>query len=373
MTEHGTDQRGATLKLRGVEKRYGSVQALQSTDLRIEGGEFFSLIGPSGSGKTTLLGTVAGFVPPTRGQIEVDGKDLAKLPPYRREIGMVFQNYALFPHLNVFDNVAFPLRLRKLGEPEVRRQVMEMLETVRLPDVGPRMPNQLSGGQQQRIALARAAVYGPRILLMDEPLGALDKNLREEMQYEIKHIHENLGVTVVYVTHDQSEALTMSNRIAIMRDGAIVQHGTPRDLYEHPRNAFAACFLGSANLFDVTGHQDATGEVVAVETNAGAMRAVRPNGDLSGREAVVCVRPESIGIDRANGQDPNAEADMNALPGRVSDAVYTAGTFRYQVDAGTGSPISVRLNSVRQSDMLRTGDPVVLRWPAQATLIIPKE
>lgn len=361
------------MALRGVEKRYGNVRALQPTDLRIEGGEFFSLIGPSGSGKTTLLGAVAGFTPPTRGQIEVDGNDLARLPPYRREIGMVFQNYALFPHLNVFDNVAFPLRLRKVSEQDVRKQVAGMLETVRLPDVGPRMPNQLSGGQQQRIALARAAVYGPRILLMDEPLGALDKNLREEMQFEIKAFHARIGATVLYVTHDQDEAAAMSDRIAIMRNGSIVQHGTPRDLYEHPRNAFVARFLGSANLFEVVKHAKAAGQLVSVETNAGPMRAVRPASDVSGSGAVVCVRPESIEIEKVSAKTRRSKTGANLLEGRVSDAVYTAGTFRYQVDAGTGSPISVRLNSVRQSDMLQPGDQVMLRWPAPATLIIPKE
>lgn len=364
---------GSELVLRGVEKRYGSVQALHPTDLEIAGGEFFSLIGPSGSGKTTLLGAVAGFSPPTRGSIEVDGKDMARLPPYRREVGMVFQNYALFPHLNVFENVAFPLRLRKLPKQAVIQQVKDMLEIVRLPDVGKRMPNQLSGGQQQRIALARAAVYGPKILLMDEPLGALDKNLREEMQYEIKAFHARIGATVLYVTHDQDEAAAMSDRIAIMRGGRIAQHGTPRDLYEHPRNAFVACFLGSANLFDVNKVTAGTGDTVTAETPEGAMRGLKPVGGLPDAEMVICVRPESIEINKALATSTAQASDLNCLEGQVSDAIYTAGSFRYQVATSTGLQLSVRLNSVRQSEMLRPGDHVEMSWSALSTLIIPKE
>ena len=367
------NDKGAKLVLRSVSKRYGNVQALHPTDLEIERGEFFSLIGPSGSGKTTLLGTVAGFTPPSQGEIEVDGRDMARLPPYRREVGMVFQNYALFPHLTVFENVAFPLRLRKMSDADVRRQVQAMLETVQLPDMGDRMPSQLSGGQQQRIALARAAVYGPRILLMDEPLGALDKNLREDMQLEIKAFHARIGATVLYVTHDQDEAAAMSDRIAIMRDGRIVQHGTPRDLYEHPRNSFVACFLGSANLFDVVKAKGGSGDLVEVETPVGPMRAVKPSTGVAEAGMVLCVRPESILIEKAGAEWQAPGNGENSIEGVVSDAVYTAGTFRYQVEAGDGLQLSVRLSSVRQLEMLRTGDRVVLRWPAQATLIIPEE
>jgi len=363
-------EQGAKLTLRGVSKHYGKLVALEPTDLVIEPGEFFSLIGPSGSGKTTLLGAVAGFTPPTQGSIEVDGTDIVTLPPYRRNIGMVFQNYALFPHMSVADNVAFPLRLRKMPEAEVRERVARMLATIRLPDVGERMPSQLSGGQQQRIALARAAVYDPRLLLMDEPLGALDKNLREDMQYEIKAFHRAVNATVLYVTHDQDEAATMSDRIAIMNQGRIVQHGTPRELYEYPRNAFIAAFLGSANLISIDGSPQRSAEAVKVRI-AGArdMKAVDSTDGASG-PTVICVRPETIRI-ADHGDEPSPEE--NRIEGKVLDAVYTAGTFRYQVDAGTDEPISVRMPSIRQSDMLPPGASVTLAWPASATLLIPKE
>ena len=363
-------ERGAELKLSGVEKRYGKVQALRPTDLELNRGEFFSLIGPSGSGKTTLLGAVAGFTPPTRGRIEVDGTDMAKLPPYQREIGMVFQNYALFPHLTVGENIAFPLRLRKLPDSEVKDRVAQMLDTVRLPDMANRMPSQLSGGQQQRIALARAAVYGPRILLMDEPLGALDKNLREEMQAEIKAFHAQMGTTALYVTHDQDEAAAMSDRIAIMRQGSIAQLGTPRDLYEHPRNAFVACFLGSANLFDVVRETDRDAKFVKVETKTGPMLAVTSDA-VPIPDAVLCVRPESIAIQRTENSAP--DSSMNSVIGRIADAIFTAGSFRYVVDVAGGAPVSVRLTSIRQTEMLKPGDDVVLSWPSTATLMIPKE
>jgi putative spermidine/putrescine transport system ATP-binding protein len=364
---------GAKLALVGVEKRYGEITALHPTDLVVELGEFFSLIGPSGSGKTTLLGTVAGFTPPSSGRIEIDGQDIAMLPPYRRNIGMVFQNYALFPHMSVFDNVAFPLRLRRLPDNDVARSVTRMLSAVRLPDVGRRRPSELSGGQQQRIALARAAVYEPRILLMDEPLGALDKNLREEMQFEIKAFHRHIDATVVYVTHDQDEATAMSDRIAIMNHGRIVQCGAPRDLYEHPCNAFAASFLGSANLFPVAGGGEATRGAVRVRLADGTeLKAVASSNATEGSSPwMICVRPESIRIGPTG--TLSVGDDANLLEGRVTDAVYTAGTFRYLVDVGAGVSVAVRLPAVRQSPMLQCNQPVTLAWPASATLLIPKD
>ncbi|MGN6768846.1 MAG: ABC transporter ATP-binding protein [Rhizobiaceae bacterium] len=364
---------GAQLSLKGVEKRYGHVAALHPTDLEIEPGEFFSLIGPSGSGKTTLLGTVAGFVLPTSGVIAMDGTNIASLPPYRRNIGMVFQNYALFPHMNVFDNVAFPLKLRGMAKAEISGRVQRMLETVRLPGVGDRLPSQLSGGQQQRVALARAAVYDPRMLLMDEPLGALDKNLREEMQSEIKAFHRQIAATILYVTHDQDEATTMSDRLAIMNDGHIVQHGTPRDLYEHPANAFVARFLGNANLFAFTEPVCAGGQEVVVRSTGGrSLRAVAPCGARPAAESwLACVRPETVRIEPAG--KPCGSEDLNAAEGEVLDAVYTAGTFRYQVRLDDGSRFAVTLPSVRQGAMFKPGERVALAWPANATLLIPKE
>ncbi len=365
-------ERGAKLVLQEVSKRYHKAVALHPTNLDIEPGEFFSLIGPSGSGKTTLLGTVAGFVPQSSGRIEIDGTDVAVLPPYRRNIGMVFQNYALFPHMSVFENVAFPLRLRKRPGAEVDQRTNMMLATVRLPDFGHRMPSQLSGGQQQRVALARAAVYGPRMLLMDEPLGALDKNLREEMQYEIKSFHRHIDATVLYVTHDQEEAAAMSDRLAIMNAGRIVQHGTPRHLYEHPRNAFVASFLGSANLIEVVGAPDGTGKEVKVAmASGGVLKAINTIGSgAASEEGVVCVRPESIRIESEPGRE-GCDAS-NRLTGHILDATYTAGSFRYQIEADVGTPITVRMPSIRQSDMLLRGAEVSVVWPASATLLIRK-
>ncbi|HTN96706.1 MAG TPA: ABC transporter ATP-binding protein, partial [Nordella sp.] len=315
MAEHGSG-----LVLDGVSKHYGGVAALQPISIEIKPGEFFSLIGPSGSGKSTLLGAIAGFIPPSAGRILIDGRDIVDIPPYRRNIGMVFQNYALFPHLTVFENVAFALRLRKLSKAEVTGKTQRMLDIIRLSGMGERRISELSGGQQQRVALARAAVYDPRILLMDEPLGALDKNLREEMQYEIKAFHNKIAATIVYVTHDQEEAAAMSDRIAIMRDGQIVQHGGPRDLYEHPRNIFVASFLGDANIFKI---RDVKAEARSLRLDIGDGLSVSAPGDTaSASQHYVCVRPESIAIG-APGVF-NGAAGQNVLSGTIADVVYTA-------------------------------------------------
>ena len=227
-----------------IDKSYdGEVLVVKNLNLNIAKGEFVTMLGPSGSGKTTTLMMLAGFETPTNGEIFLQGNPISKIPPYEREIGMVFQNYALFPHMTVQENLSFPLEVRKLSKSDVQNKVKKALDMVELGNFGTRFPAQLSGGQQQRVALARALVFEPRLVLMDEPLGALDKNLREQMQYEIKHIHERIGITVVYVTHDQSEALTMSNRIAVFDDGVVQQCSTPELLYERPENAFVANFI----------------------------------------------------------------------------------------------------------------------------------
>ena len=243
--------RGAEIRFENVAKHYGAVHALHPFSLTIEAGEFFSIIGPSGSGKTTLLGVTAGYVPPSGGRILVNGENIVGVPPFRRGIGMVFQNYALFPHMSVAENVSFPLRMRRTDKAATAERVKRILAMVQLEQLAERRPSQLSGGQQQRVALARAAVYDPVLLLMDEPLSALDKNLRETMQDEIKQFQAALDSTVLYVTHDQSEAAAISHRIAIMNHGRLEQVGTPRELYEHPVNRFVASFLGEANLFEL--------------------------------------------------------------------------------------------------------------------------
>ena len=241
-------EKDSFVKFENVDKSYdGESLVVKGLNLDIPQGEFLTMLGPSGSGKTTTLMMLAGFETPTSGEIYLEGEPISSIPPYKRGIGMVFQNYALFPHMTVNENLAFPLEVRKLEKSEVDEKVHKALSMVELQDFGTRMPLQLSGGQQQRVALARALVFEPRLVLMDEPLGALDKKLREQMQYEIKHIHENIGITVVYVTHDQSEALTMSNRIAVFNDGKIQQISTPDVLYEKPDNSFVAQFIGENN------------------------------------------------------------------------------------------------------------------------------
>jgi len=352
---------GAQVEYRDVAKTYGHVHALRPTSLAIEPGEFFSIIGPSGSGKTTLLGVTAGYIPPTGGQILVNGKNIVGVPPFQRNIGMVFQNYALFPHMTVGDNVGFALRMRGVGKSEVASRVKRMLDLVRLSDMAGRRPGQLSGGQQQRVALARAAVYDPLLLLMDEPLSALDKNLREAMQDEIKQFQATLGSTVLYVTHDQAEAAAMSHRIAIMNHGELAQVGSPRDLYEHPVNRFVANFLGEANLFDLS-------EVTAHGTGARALTtqglvltsAMAPNGSAQ----CACVRPETLNL--ATGP---VEAD-NLLEGRIVDATYTAGSLRYRIEIAPGLVLTKRTPSVRGEALMPTGTEVRLYWRAEDTLLV---
>ncbi|MEM7122333.1 MAG: ABC transporter ATP-binding protein [Pseudomonadota bacterium] len=355
---------GARIAYRNIAKSYGSVQALSATTLDIEPGEFFSIIGPSGSGKTTLLGVTAGYIPPTGGEILIDGRNIVGVPPFQRNIGMVFQNYALFPHMTVGDNVGFALKMRGVSKSETAERVGRMLSLVRLGDMAGRRPSQLSGGQQQRVALARAAVYDPLLLLMDEPLSALDKNLREAMQDEIKQFQAALGSTVLYVTHDQAEAAAMSHRIAIMNQGRVVQVGSPRDLYEHPVNRFVASFLGEANLFDlkdITAHGKGTR---AITTDGFVVQsAMAPDG--SGQCA--CVRPETINLDVAP-----VEAD-NSLEGHIVDATYTAGSLRYRIQVAPDLVLTQRTPSVRGAALLPDGTKVQLSWRAEDTLLVSSD
>ena len=362
-TSAGRARPGAAVSIDGLGRRYGEVVALHPTTLEIAAGEFFSLIGPSGSGKTTLLGAIAGFLAPSCGDVRVDGTSIVETPPYRRNIGMVFQNYSLFPHMNVFDNIAFPLRMRKVPKSAIETRVRRMLDVVRLPDVGERMPTQLSGGQQQRIALARAAIYDASLLLMDEPLGALDKNLREEMQFEIKQFHHAIGTTIIYVTHDQDEAATMSDRIAILNRGHVEQIGTPRDLYEQPINAFVASFLGQANMFDLASVTAGPDGVISARARNG-LELVAALAPATRRSLVACVRPEAIVLaDRPL-------ATPNALCGVLRDRIYTAGSIWYRIVVGDVA-IAVRKPAQRKLDQFTSGMTVYLGWDATDTLLIP--
>ena len=350
---------GSAISLRAVTKRYGDEPVVDRVSIEIEPGEFFSLLGPSGSGKTTTLMSIAGFASVDEGQIFVDGIDIAGEPPQRRGFGMVFQNYAIFPHLDVFENVAFPLRARGVAAAEVRSRVAEALALVRLEQFGPRYARQLSGGQQQRVAIARAIVFRPKVVLMDEPLGALDKNLRYEMQVEIKDIQRRLGMTVVYVTHDQEEAMNMSDRIGIMNRGRVEQTGPPTEVYERPSTTFIGRFLGEANLLEGE-FKAAAGDVgTSTLANGVALRALAPKPFPVGSRVSHFVRPERIALSAAD-DAASLAGDVNRLNGRIRRISFLGNIIRYLVDAG-GVDITVDVQNARAA-RLELGHPVGLSW-----------
>jgi putative spermidine/putrescine transport system ATP-binding protein len=324
MSEHVAASTDALVRFVGVHKTYdGANRVVDRLDLDIVRGEFLTLLGPSGSGKTTTLMMLAGFEAPTEGEILLDGRAIGRLPPHKRAIGMVFQHYALFPHMSVAENVAFPLTVRRLPKHVVAARVERALSMVQLAPLAARRPAQLSGGQQQRVAVARALVFEPKLVLMDEPLGALDKQLREQMQLEIRRLHRELGVTMVYVTHDQSEALTMSDRIAVFRQGRIQQIGSPEEIYERPANAFVARFIGENNRVVGTVER-VDGGRCAVRVRGGAVLAGTCSGPLApGEEALVSVRPEQIVL----GEGP---ADC-ALDGTLAEAIYLGDHLRLRI------------------------------------------
>ena len=361
--------RGA-IELRGLTKRYGEETVVDAIALSIAPGEFFSLLGPSGSGKTTTLMMVAGFVRPDGGAILLDGKDMAAVPPQKRGFGMVFQNYAIFPHLSVFENIAFPLRARRWANDAVAERVSWALELVRLGRFGDRHAHQLSGGQQQRVALARAIVFHPAVVLMDEPLGALDKNLRFEMQVEIKEIQQRLGTTVLYVTHDQEEAMSMSDRIAILNRGRIDQVGPPGEVYERPANPFVGRFLGEANLIEGTIAPQFGDGTRLVLPSGHELRA--PSGSCSGgARGMLFIRPERIEI--TPGANAAGGPRNNALAGRIRRCAFLGNILRYAVDIDRIAPVTVDLQNAVGVAPLPVGAPVVLRWPVAESLILPAE
>lgn len=350
------------LRVRGIRKSYGPVVALDETDLSIAEGEFLTLLGPSGSGKTTLLMSVAGLTEPDSGDIWIDEKLSTFLPVHHRDIGMVFQNYALFPHMTVFENVAFPLRMRRVNAAQMRKDVHFALETVRLGEMGHRLPRELSGGQQQRVALARCFVYRPSIILMDEPLGALDKKLRDEMQLEVKHLHSELGITVLYVTHDQEEALVMSDRIGLMNNGGLEQLGTPSDLYKNPESLFAAEFLGESNIIPVNLENGDERPRLRGPGNllVSAVVGALPAGKKAGN---VMVRPESVRI-LADGQSAD-----NAFEGTVTDVIMLGGVVRVITRLPEGLDVSSK-HLLSASMRVKEGDAIRVGWDrADATLL----
>ncbi len=344
------------VKFDKVDKSYdGKVLVVKDLNLDIAEGEFITMLGPSGSGKTTCLMMLAGFETPTNGEIYLDGNPISNIPPHKRGIGMVFQNYALFPHMTVYENLAFPLKVRKFSKDETDKKVEKALSMVSLSGFGSRMPGQLSGGQQQRVAVARALVFDPAVVLMDEPLGALDKNLRESMQYEIKHIHESIGVTVVYVTHDQSEALTMSNRIAVFNDGKVQQLSSPDKLYEEPVNSFVAEFIGENNTFqgEVT---DISGKKCKIKLNSGDEILANPIRVKSkGEKSIVSLRPERAII------DPDDKMD-NKFTGKIEEVIYHGDHTRVRLNLLDNHEFILKVpNSSARMD-IKLGNQIKIGW-----------
>jgi len=343
----------AGIDLDRVTKRYGENTVVDGIDLAIEPGEFMTFLGPSGSGKTTTLNMIAGFTQVTEGRLRIYGEPVAKLPPHKRDIGMVFQNYALFPHRTVAENIAYPLQRRRLSKAQQREKVAAALDMVRMGDYGDRYPSELSGGQQQRVALARALVYRPRVLLMDEPLGALDKKLREWLQSEIKRIHREVGSTFVYVTHDQEEALSMSDRIAVFNDGRIEQVGTAEDLYEAPRTLFVGRFLGESTV--LLGRGVPAGDRRTAIDVAG--HRVLANGRAPREALAILIRPENLRLEPAGAFPTEAR---NAIPVTILDVTYLGASRRYAVRLPDGSEGAVRLG--QEARIHRVGDEAAMTW-----------
>jgi len=359
----------ADVRLEQVTKRFGDTLAVDAIDLEIARGEFFSLLGPSGCGKTTTLAMIGGFETPTSGRICLGDRDVSRVPPYRRDVNTVFQSYALFPHLDVFDNVAFGLRRRKLGGEEVRSRVTEALGLVDLPGFERRTPAQLSGGQQQRIALARALVNRPRVLLLDEPLGALDLKLRKQMQLELKRIQQDVGITFLYVTHDQEEAMVMSDRLAVMNRGQIEQLGSPEEVYETPSTEFVASFLGASNLIPGTvvdrGGPSEPARVVldgAGEVRVPAQRLPAGSGTVK-----VGVRPEKL---RLAPLAAPADAGVNQVSGEVTLASYLGVSHQYEVTGPSQTTVTVYVQNHGGERPPALGDPVRLSWLPEHTFAV---
>ena len=372
MVDALADSAGGAVRLVGLEKRFEGSHAVRGIDLDIHAGEFFSLLGPSGCGKTTTLRMIAGFEEPSAGQILLDGSDLVAVPAHRRPVNTVFQSYALFPFLDVWGNVAFGLRYQKGGKDRkdlARRRVSEMLELVQMSDYARRRPGQLSGGQQQRVALARALVLQPRVLLLDEPLGALDAKLRKHLQLELKAIQQEVGVTFIYVTHDQEEALTMSDRLAVMRDGRVEQVGGPEAVYAAPESAYVAGFLGSANVLDVTVR--GAGPAGSVDCGLGqlGLRAVGATTAASGK---VIVRPERIVLEPAEDATPEPTGH-NVFHGLVDRIVYLGPTTHVVVRLADGQTLLVAVPNAGEplSSPFVVGRPVRATFPAEAARLLP--
>lgn len=359
---------GIAVSIRGLKKTYANLDAVKNLSIDIGDGEFFSILGPSGCGKTTTLKCVGGFIKPTAGSIFIHGEEVQHLPPYRRNVNTVFQNYALFPHLTVIDNVAFGLKMQGVAKKERRSRAAEALESVQLLEMAERNVTQLSGGQQQRVALARALVNRPAVLLLDEPLGALDLKLRKDMQAELKEIQRNTGLCFIYVTHDQEEALTMSDRVAVMRDGEMLQVASPVEIYERPTTRFVADFIGESSFLagSVSGRE---GEIAIVDVpNIGEYRVVAPEA-TPGMPLVIGVRPENVHLHAVNGEVGTA---ANRVRARVESALYAGGETSYVLRATDGTPIRARLHHQpgEEAVLFAEGSEVLATFDVQSAIPI---
>ncbi|MDQ7791076.1 MAG: ABC transporter ATP-binding protein [Desulforudis sp.] len=357
------------IELLNVQKEFGSFTAVKNLDLNIKQGEFLTLLGPSGCGKTTTLRMIAGFETPTSGEILMDGVSLLAKQPYERNLNTVFQSYALFPHMTVWDNVAFGLRMHRVPRNEIAQRVKAALEMVQLPEFGDRLPRQLSGGQQQRVAIARAVVNRPRVLLLDEPLGALDLKMRKQMQLELKHLQRHLGITFVYVTHDQEEALIMSDRIGVMHAGVLEQIGTPDEIYERPATAFVADFIGETNLLPATVGQ-ANGSSVLLEMGDLRLRVPTAGNLASGQHVTVAIRPEHLTLGPANGltrSSPNGEDDQ--LEVTLIERIYAGPVVKTVVRLQTGKDVLIT-DSTGRDIPFKEGDRAMLKFAVGKVVIL---
>jgi spermidine/putrescine transport system ATP-binding protein len=354
---------GGEVKLVDLVKRFADVTAVAGINLEMQPGEFFSLLGPSGCGKTTTLRLIAGFERPDEGQILLDDADMAQVPPHKRNVNTVFQNYALFPHLNVFDNVAFGLRYKDVGKQEIKQKVADSLALVRLEGMQKRRPSQLSGGQQQRVALARALILNPAVLLLDEPLGALDAKLRKALQIELKALQEEVGITFIYVTHDQEEALTMSDRLAVMSDGRVEQVGTPNEVYEEPRTTYVADFLGVSNLMDARAEgPDGNGRC---KLRLGDFQLLAGQGESDARgEARIVIRPERVGL------EAQGATGENRVPGMVERVVYVGSILQVIVHLAPGQTLQAWIQNQGEGLPYGQGTPVTVHLPVDALRVL---
>jgi spermidine/putrescine transport system ATP-binding protein len=363
---HPNKSRDDVIELRHVSKQFGDFVAVHDADFAITRGEFFAMLGPSGCGKTTTLRMIAGFETPSSGEIRLEGSDVSRVPPYRRNVNTVFQQYALFPHMTVWDNVAFGPRSRKVAEKEITKRVGEMLEIVRLPEYAKRKPAQLSGGQQQRVALARALVNFPSALLLDEPLGALDLKLRQAMQIELKRIQREVGITFIFVTHDQEEALTMSDRIAVMNQGWVDQIGAPEEIYHHPQSVFVAGFIGQANLWSVTVESASADTAVVALFGRRVTAPLDGHRARAGDEVQLMVRPERVRVS----VEEAADGSM-VLPCTVIDYVFQGPVVRFALAGPDDAEVVAHVGADEQLPMLRPGDKVWASWEMSAARLLP--